>query len=65
MLVEAIRKAESVDGTKIRGALAELTFEGVSGPIKFGAERRVVRAAFVVEWKEKPVLRKRYEAEEK
>jgi branched-chain amino acid transport system substrate-binding protein len=63
MLVEAILKAETVDGTKIRAALAELSFDGVTGSIKFGPERRVVRAAFVVEWKEKPILRKRYEAE--
>ena len=65
MLLEAIRKAETIDGKKIRDTLAEMTFEGLTGPIKFSPDRRAVRAAFVVEWKDGPVRVKRYDPEEK
>lgn len=66
MTFEAITKAGNLEGEKIRDALAQMTFEGLTGPVKFGPERRAVRPAFVVEWKTgPPKLMKRYEAEEK
>ena len=66
MTFAAITKAGELDGAKIREALAPMTFEGLTGPVKFGPEHRAVRPAFIVEWKTGPAtLRMRYEAEEK
>lgn len=66
MLFGAIKKAASIDGKKIRDTLASETLEGLTGPIRFDSERRAIRPAFVVEWKDgQAKLRKRYEPEEK
>jgi branched-chain amino acid transport system substrate-binding protein len=67
ILVEAMRNAGSIDGKKLKEAVAELQFKnGLTGPLRFGSERQAIRAAFVVEWKDgKPQMRKRYEPEEK
>lgn len=50
--VEAIKKAKSTDGTKIRNAMASLKVKGVSGLITFDANRNPVKPAVVIELKD-------------
>lgn len=50
VLVDAIRRAGSLDRAKIRDALAKTrNFEGVTGKISFDADRRVRKAAVIME----------------
>lgn len=48
LLFEAMRRAKSVEGLKVRDALRELTFEGLTGPLVFDKEHTVARPAFLV-----------------
>jgi branched-chain amino acid transport system substrate-binding protein len=66
LLFEGIRKANVLEGPKIREALAEIRFDSLTGPVFFSPERGVVRAAYVVEWSDGQArVVKRFEAEEK
>lgn len=66
MLFEAMRRAKSLDGAKIRKELAELHFDGLTGPIAFEAQHGVTRTAYIMKVSNgQAQQQKRYPPEEK
>ncbi|MEF3244514.1 MAG: ABC transporter substrate-binding protein [Caldisericaceae bacterium] len=49
LILQAIQNAGSTDGAKIRDALKNIDYHGVSGQIKFDAERNPVKSAVIIE----------------
>jgi len=48
LLLQAIQNAGSTDGAKIKDALKNIDYHGVSGEIKFDAERNPVKSAVII-----------------
>lgn len=48
LLVKALEKANSTDGTAIKDALAETEITSVTGNIKFGADRSAIKGAVII-----------------
>lgn len=66
LLFEAIRRAKLVEGPKVAKELAELRFEGLTGPIAFDKQHAVIRTVYIVKLSEgKTQLHKRYPPDEK
>jgi branched-chain amino acid transport system substrate-binding protein len=51
ILIDAIKRAGSTDGSKIRDALASTKLEAVTGSISYDANRNPVKSAVIVEMK--------------
>jgi branched-chain amino acid transport system substrate-binding protein len=47
MLFEAVRKANSVEPAKVKAALAGLSFDSITGPVKVGPDHQLIRPAYV------------------
>ena len=52
LLIAAMQKAGSTENVKLRDALAGISFTGVSGTIKFDANRNPIKSAVVIEIKD-------------
>ena len=53
ILLEAIRRAGTTDGPALRKALEATDLRGVSGPIRFDAQRNPVKSATILELKDR------------
>lgn len=63
MLVNAIKKADSDDGEKIKDALKTIKLDGVTGKISFNNERNAVKGSSIIKVENgKTVLAKKVEA---
>ena len=63
MLVNAIKKADSDDGEKIKDALKTIKLDGVTGKISFNDERNAVKGSSIIKVENgKTVLAKKVEA---
>ena len=51
IMLDAINKAGSTDGDKIREAMTKEDFTGVTGQIKFDGDRNPVKSAVIIEIK--------------
>jgi branched-chain amino acid transport system substrate-binding protein len=51
LMLDAIQRAGSTDGEKIREALVKADFKGVTGQVKFDGDRNPVKSAVIIEIK--------------
>lgn len=66
LLVEALRHGKSLEGPKIREALKELKFTGLTGVMAFDAQQSLPRPAFILKLQSgKASFQKRYDPPEK
>jgi branched-chain amino acid transport system substrate-binding protein len=66
LLFEAMRRAQSIDGSKVRAQLAELRLDGLTGPISFDQQHAATRTAFIVKLSASQLqLLQRYPLEDK
>lgn len=48
LLFEAMRRAQSSDGAKIRESLSGLHYDGIAGPVQFNKDHTAMRTTFIV-----------------
>ena len=51
MMLDAIQRAGSTDGDKIKDAMAKADYKGVTGQVKFDGDRNPVKSAVIIEIK--------------
>ena len=51
MMLDAIQRAGSTDGEKIKDAMAKADYKGVTGQVKFDGDRNPVKSAVIIEIK--------------
>ena len=51
-VLEAIQRAGSTDGDKIREAMAKADFTGATGKVKFDGDRNPVKSAVIIQIKD-------------